>query len=100
LSGPIVSRVLSPTSSAVLLEDSRLRAEDNSLLARALEYMTPDRVIDELLSVLRIVGLNPNIVLAELERVLTSSEELPQTLPFGDGKAPERIVEIAKRVIY
>jgi len=48
----------------------------------------------------RVVGLNPNVVLAELERALSSSEELPYTSPFGDGRASERIVEIVKRMIY
>jgi len=48
----------------------------------------------------RVVGLNPNVVLAELERALSSTEELPQTSPFGDGRASERIVEIVRRVIY
>jgi len=48
----------------------------------------------------RVVGLNPNVVLAELERALISSEELQQTSPFGDGRASERIVEVVKSVIY
>jgi len=48
----------------------------------------------------RVVGLNPNIVLVELEKTLNTSEELPSTSPFGDGKASERIVEIVKKEIY
>jgi len=45
----------------------------------------------------RIVGLNPNVVLAELERIISSQPELPTESPFGDGKASERIVGIIEK---
>jgi len=44
--------------------------------------------------------LDLGVYLAELERTLVSPEELPQTSPFGDGRASERIVEVVRRVIY
>ena len=48
----------------------------------------------------RIVGLNPNVVLVELEKTLNISDEPPQISPFGDGRASERIIKIIKREIY
>lgn len=48
----------------------------------------------------RVVGLNPNVVLAELEKVISSSSEPPTTSPFGDGRASEKIVEIVKKELY
>jgi UDP-N-acetylglucosamine 2-epimerase (non-hydrolysing) len=43
----------------------------------------------------RVVGINPVVVLAELEKVLDESLKLPEQSPFGDGKAAIRIVDIA-----
>jgi len=48
----------------------------------------------------KVVGLNPNVVLAELERITSTNGELPTTSPFGDGRASERIVEVIKRELY
>jgi len=48
----------------------------------------------------RVIGLNPNVVLAELERSLSSSEELPQTSPFGNSMSLESIAEIVRWPIY
>jgi len=48
----------------------------------------------------RIVGLNPNIVLAELEKAASAESELPDKSPFGDGRASEKIVEVLKREVY
>ncbi|MGC9106948.1 MAG: non-hydrolyzing UDP-N-acetylglucosamine 2-epimerase [Infirmifilum sp.] len=44
----------------------------------------------------RVVGTNPVVVLAELERVLSGGVELPDASPFGDGRAAEKIVSIVK----
>jgi len=41
----------------------------------------------------RVVGVNPVVVLAELEKTLSSSIELPGVSPFGDGRAAVRIVD-------
>jgi len=41
----------------------------------------------------RVVGVNPVIVLAELEKTLNSGVELPGVSPFGDGRAAVRSVE-------
>lgn len=41
----------------------------------------------------RVVGTNPVVVLAELEKMLTTQLGLPDSSPFGDGKAAQRIVE-------
>jgi UDP-N-acetylglucosamine 2-epimerase (non-hydrolysing) len=43
----------------------------------------------------RVVGINPVVVLAELEKILNESLKLPEQSPFGDGKAAIRIVDIA-----
>jgi len=43
----------------------------------------------------RVVGINPVVVLAELEKILYESLKLPEQSPFGDGKASVRIVDIA-----
>lgn len=48
----------------------------------------------------RIVGLNPSVVLAELERILSHPTELPNESPFGDGRAAERIVNVVERELY
>jgi UDP-N-acetylglucosamine 2-epimerase (non-hydrolysing) len=42
----------------------------------------------------RVVGINPIIVLAELEKFLNEGIRLPEYSPFGDGKAAIRIVDI------
>jgi len=42
----------------------------------------------------RVVGTNPVIVLAELEKILRGGVKLPERSPFGDGKAAIRIVDI------
>ena len=47
----------------------------------------------------KVVGLNPNVVLAELEKALSAGDDLPTVSPFGDGRASERIVEVVKRVL-
>ncbi|MEM4488854.1 MAG: UDP-N-acetylglucosamine 2-epimerase (non-hydrolyzing) [Desulfurococcaceae archaeon] len=47
----------------------------------------------------RIVGLNPSVVLAELEKVLSHPPELPSESPFGDGKAAERIVDAVEKEV-
>jgi UDP-N-acetylglucosamine 2-epimerase (non-hydrolysing) len=43
----------------------------------------------------RVVGTNPVVVLAELEKILSENPKLPEQSPFGDGKAAVRIVDIA-----
>jgi len=47
----------------------------------------------------RVVGLNPSVVLAELEKVVSHSRELPSESPFGDGRAAERIVSVVEREV-
>ena len=42
----------------------------------------------------RVVGVNPIVVLTELEKILSSEVVLPDYSPFGDGRAAERIVDI------
>ena len=42
----------------------------------------------------RVVGINPVVVLAELEKLLGEEERLPEKSPFGDGKASKRIVDV------
>ena len=42
----------------------------------------------------RVVGVNPVVVLAELEKVLNEEPKLPDRSPFGNGKAGARIVDI------
>jgi len=42
----------------------------------------------------RVVGVNPVVVLAELEKILNSKVKLPEYSPFGDGKSASRIVDI------
>uniref|UniRef100_A0A7J2U424 UDP-N-acetylglucosamine 2-epimerase (Non-hydrolyzing) n=1 Tax=Ignisphaera aggregans TaxID=334771 RepID=A0A7J2U424_9CREN len=42
----------------------------------------------------RVVGTNPVVVLAELEKILSENPKLPEQSPFGDGKAAIRIVDI------
>ncbi len=44
----------------------------------------------------RVVGINPVVVLAELERLLGEEVRLPEKSPFGDGKASKRIVDIVE----
>ena len=41
-----------------------------------------------------VVGVNPVVVLAELERLLSSEVRLPERSPFGDGKAAVRIADV------
>ncbi|NPA85392.1 MAG: UDP-N-acetylglucosamine 2-epimerase (non-hydrolyzing) [Crenarchaeota archaeon] len=41
-----------------------------------------------------VVGTNPVVVLSTLERVLEEKPQLPETSPFGDGKASRRIVDV------
>ncbi|MEM4488685.1 MAG: hypothetical protein QXK88_07815 [Desulfurococcaceae archaeon] len=50
-----------------------------------------------MLIIARIVGLNPKVVLAELERIISSQPELSIESPFGDGKASERIVGVLEK---
>ncbi|MEM4582940.1 MAG: hypothetical protein QXD50_03675 [Desulfurococcaceae archaeon] len=47
----------------------------------------------------RVVGLNPSVVLAELEKVLSHPPELPSESPFGDGRATKRIVEVIEKEV-
>jgi len=42
----------------------------------------------------RVVGTNPVVVLAELEKLLSSEVKLPERSPFGDGKAAVRIADV------
>jgi len=42
----------------------------------------------------RVVGTNPVVVLAELEKILSENPKLPEQSPFGDGKAAIRIIDI------
>jgi len=42
----------------------------------------------------RVVGTNPVVVLAEIEKTLNKEVNLPEYSPFGDGKAAVRIVDI------
>ena len=42
----------------------------------------------------RVVGTNPVVALAELEKILHEDLKLPEQSPFGDGKASMRIVDI------
>jgi len=42
----------------------------------------------------RVVGVNPVVVLAELEKILSEEVRLPDYSPFGDGKASVKIVDI------
>ena len=42
----------------------------------------------------RVVGTNPVVVLAEIEKTLNKEINLPEYSPFGDGKAAVRIVDI------
>ena len=42
----------------------------------------------------KVVGVNPVVVLAELEKLLSDKLQLPDHSPFGDGKASARIVDI------
>jgi len=44
----------------------------------------------------RVVGVNPVVVLTELEKTVSEEIKLPEFSPFGDGKAARRIVEIIK----
>jgi len=47
----------------------------------------------------RIVGLNPNTMLAELEKATSTRNELSDKSLFGDGRANERIVKVLKREV-
>ena len=42
----------------------------------------------------RVVGVNPVVVLAEFEKTLNNELKLPEYSPFGDGKAGVRMVDI------
>jgi UDP-N-acetylglucosamine 2-epimerase (non-hydrolysing) len=42
----------------------------------------------------RVTGVNPAVVLAELEKLLHEGVKLSESSPFGDGKAAQRIVDI------
>ena len=44
----------------------------------------------------RVVGVNPVVVLTELEKAISEEIKLPEFSPFGDGKAARRIVEIIR----
>lgn len=41
----------------------------------------------------RVVGVNPVVVLAELERVRNNVFDLPEVSPFGDGHSARRIID-------
>jgi len=45
----------------------------------------------------KVVGLNPNVVLAEMEKRLSGEMKLPDASPFGDGKAAQRIVNVVNK---
>ena len=47
----------------------------------------------------RVVGVNPTVVLAELERILNARINLPEKTPFGDGQASRRIVDVVQTKI-
>jgi len=47
----------------------------------------------------RIVGVNPTVVLSEINKVITEKRELPSRSPFGDGKASQKIVKILREKI-
>jgi UDP-N-acetylglucosamine 2-epimerase (non-hydrolysing) len=42
----------------------------------------------------KVVGVNPVVVLTELEKILSNEIRLPEYSPFGDGKASIRITDI------
>ncbi|MGB9826889.1 MAG: non-hydrolyzing UDP-N-acetylglucosamine 2-epimerase [Thermosphaera sp.] len=42
----------------------------------------------------RVVSVNPVVVLAELEKVLSEEVKLPDKSPFGNGQATKRIVDV------
>ncbi|MEM4713008.1 MAG: UDP-N-acetylglucosamine 2-epimerase (non-hydrolyzing) [Candidatus Bathyarchaeia archaeon] len=42
----------------------------------------------------RVVGLNPSVVLTELEKTLNSKMRLPNVSPFGDGNAAQRVIDV------
>jgi len=42
----------------------------------------------------KVVGTNPIVVLTELNKILNKEIKLPESSPFGDGKAATRIVNI------
>lgn len=42
----------------------------------------------------RVVGVNPVVVLAEFEKLLSEDVKLPSVSPFGDGKAAKRIADV------
>ena len=42
----------------------------------------------------KVIGVNPVVVLTELEKILSSKVVLPDYSPFGDGRAAARIVDI------
>jgi len=44
----------------------------------------------------KVVGTNPIVVLAELEKVLNTRPKFPNKSPFGDGKATKRIIDIVE----
>ncbi|MBO3798464.1 MAG: UDP-N-acetylglucosamine 2-epimerase (non-hydrolyzing) [Thermoproteota archaeon] len=48
----------------------------------------------------RVVGVDPTVVLPELENLLSNRVNLPHSSPFGDGKASERIVDIVSSDLY
>jgi len=44
----------------------------------------------------RVVGVNPVVVLAELEKLLSEEVRLPEKSPFGDGRASKRIIDVVE----
>ena len=44
----------------------------------------------------RVAGVNPVVVLAELEKLLGEEVRLPEKSPFGDGRASKRIVDVVE----
>ncbi|MEM4450299.1 MAG: UDP-N-acetylglucosamine 2-epimerase (non-hydrolyzing) [Nitrososphaerota archaeon] len=47
----------------------------------------------------KVVGLNPTVVLAVLERLISTPPQLPEKSPFGDGRAAKRIVDIIEKEV-
>ena len=44
----------------------------------------------------RVVGVNPVVVLTELEKLLSGEVRLPEKSPFGDGRASKRIIDVVE----
>ena len=48
----------------------------------------------------KVVGTGKDEILAAIGTALTGRKELPQTSPFGDGTAAEKIVEIIQKELF